>query len=145
LVNLDKWEEIGYSDIRKGDRIRVVTQQGNVINDTKGIAHSYVKYHGWQSIDCVTFLSTPDRFKPIGGGYRTIYRRKAKEKPFIFPKETGAVISAKGKLTGHRFNFILSGNQGYVKEHDRDMFYRSSFYLEQYYEDFRLVQAGISA
>lgn len=141
MVNLDKWEEINYEDVRVGDKLRVITQQGNVTNDTKGIAHSYVTYHGWRSVDGVTFLSSAGRFNPIPGGSRTIYRRKTKEKPFVFPENFGEIISVTGRVSGRRYNFINIGRGRYLRDdslasHGKDR-------LVDNYKDFKLEREGL--
>lgn len=90
MVNLEKWEEISYSEIKAGDTIRVITKQGPVINDTRGKADTH--WNGWASGNGVKFLSHPDNFEPAKGGFRTIYRRKPKAKPFELPENIGAVL-----------------------------------------------------
>lgn len=142
MVNLDKWEEINYEDVRAGDKIRVITTQGSVISDTKGVAFAFFSYRGWISQDDVTFLSSPDRFKPIGGGYRTIYRRKAKEKPFIFPGKFGEVVSGVGKISGKQYNFVNIGRGRYLR--DDSLASHGPDILPNYYTDFKLVREGLT-
>lgn len=105
MVNLDKWEEVQYADIKKGDKVRVITKQGSVTNDTTGKA-DHSAYSGWASSDGVVFLSNPERFKPIVGGVRTIYRRKPK--PFTLPTGLGAVIEAMKVSSGSKVKLILA-------------------------------------
>jgi len=105
MVNLDKWEEITYDDIKKGDKIRSIVTQGNVVNDTKGIAETHSSWGGWYSKDQVKLLTHPEGFHPAGGGGRTIYRRKPK--PFVFPEGLGAVVEATHR-SGHKYLFVHS-------------------------------------
>lgn len=108
MVNLEKWEEIDFKDISEGDEIRVITTQGVVVNDTKGVAHHLDSwFDAWYSEDGVKFLSGPDRFHPISGGYRTIYRRKPKRDVIhTFPQNLGAVIEGIHRDTGRAKLFV---------------------------------------
>lgn len=38
MVNLDKWEEISYADIKTGDKLRIITTQGDVVQESKAVA-----------------------------------------------------------------------------------------------------------
>ena len=89
MVNLDKWEEIDYGKIKRHDLIRCITVQGDVVNDTRGVVNSY-DCLGVRNKKGVKFVVAPEHFKPIPGGSRKIYRRKAKE--FVFPTKTLAII-----------------------------------------------------
>lgn len=142
MVNLDKWEEINYEDVRAGDKIRVITTQGSVISDTKGVAFAFFSYRGWISQDDVTLLSSPYRFKPIGGGYRTIYRRKHKVTAFTFPGRFGEVISGVGRVSGERSGFVHIGRGRYLREGTNVE--ANVQHLVTYYRDFKLVREGVT-
>lgn len=89
MVNLEKWEEIEYDAIEKGDKIlRIVKHKDGTATTAKGVAD--IKYSsGW---------STPDRFTLVRdgdypfGATMELYRRKPK--PFELPTEFGTIITA---------------------------------------------------
>lgn len=102
MVNLEKWEEIEYGKIKRHDTIRCITVQGNVVSDTRGVVDGYSESGIWNE-QGIRFVRDPSAFKPVDGGYRTIYRRKPKA-PKV--KELlGAVILAENERTKDHFVF----------------------------------------
>jgi hypothetical protein len=137
MVNLDKWEEIGYGDIEAGDRLRVITRQGSVVNDTQGVAHNHT-WNGWVAENAVKFLNHPDYFKPVEGGSRTIYRRKPK--PFTFPDNQLAVI--KGVRIGYDTVVIWFAKTGSGWVHQSGSEYTEDM-IRQYFHNFTVEFEGV--
>lgn len=109
MVNLDKWEEIEYADIKQGDKVRIITKQGKLINDVRCVA-SFVGRSGWNSPDHILFLISPDDFMPLAGGSRKIYRRKPKRKVITtFPENLGAVIEGINRINSEEKRFVWDG------------------------------------
>ena len=91
-VNSNKWEEIKFSDIRRGDMIRTI----NTHAEDEGVAdiRKRVKYYRESSKQWVTksgsaTVTAPERYRDNGANIR-YYRRKPKH--FEFPTKAGAVI-----------------------------------------------------
>ena len=85
MVNLEKWEEISFDDIRKGDRLKRITRHSDGTKAVvSGKAHT-LEGNMWMS---------KHRFKLVDDSMDSkLYRRKPKPKPFKFPKGVGAVIN----------------------------------------------------
>ena len=138
MVNLDKWEEIPYSHIKRNDLIRCITVQGDVISDTRGIVESYDSRGVWNSKG-ITFLSDPKRFNPAPGGHRTIYRRKAK--PFDFPENVGAVIKGTHKETENTYTYVFNGDDWNVV--GSALLTSETAFLRAHYKDLVVISEGV--
>lgn len=137
MVNLDKWEEIEYADIKKGDRVRCIVDQKSVWNDVRFLA-SHEAFKGWCTIEGIVGAVDPESFAPVNNGGRKIYRRKPDPVPaFVFPEVMGAVIEAKLKTETDRKRFVWDGadwTDGYRTFGTHDF---------EHYEDFVTLAAGV--
>lgn len=82
MVNLDKWEEVEFDDLKLGDKVKRITLNED---GTKAVITGKIKYR-----DGDMFLSE-NRFKLVDIVYfHKIYRRKPK--PFELPTNLFAVV-----------------------------------------------------
>jgi hypothetical protein len=97
MVNLDKWEKVEHTDVKVGDRLKVVVV-------TKGLspAETTEVYKGKVTLVSRPLISAYDIYLSDGSVWEnvanddeecTVYRRKAK--PFKLPTELGAIISGR--------------------------------------------------
>lgn len=139
MVNLDKWEEIAYGDIKRNDLIRCIIVQGNVIDDVRGKVDWHDGIGVYNDLG-VRFITSPEMFKPKSGGQRTIYRRKPK--PFTFPTNTTAII--RGQRVGHDSVTVF-----FVKLHSGWHHESGSIYskdeIEMYFRNFEVVYKGVKS
>lgn len=89
MVNLNKWEEIEYEDIRVDDLIRLVRTDGIRKFEYTSKAESYDDHHKWWVMEGNWYATGGD---DDPGWTKTIYR---KVKPFKAPQGLGAVVTVK--------------------------------------------------
>lgn len=113
MVNLDKWEEISFGEIKRHDLVRCIVKQGNITKDIRGIVNSYDS-RGVRNIDGILFALDPAKLRVVKGRTRTIYRRKPK--PFEFPTNTGAVITGiwNRSASKERTTFVLVSEENWI-------------------------------
>ncbi len=109
MVNLEKWEEIEFEDVREGDIIKAVVWSDTEDFKTKSVCESKIGVHAkwgggfWAgNLSILSGQMTPE-FK------RTIYRKKLKV-VFTFPQNMGAVIEAEGRTFGSKKRFVWDGH-----------------------------------
>ena len=90
MVNLEKWEEVRFEDLKKGDTVKRITLNSD---DTKVTVEGVIIYKS----QYLGTWNTRDNFRLVDKNHRPnstrIYRRKVA--PFRFPASYGAMISAK--------------------------------------------------
>lgn len=144
MVNLDKWEEISYEDIKIGDKLRIITIQGDVVNESRATAGYETPYSGWYADNHVKFLTRPSEFKPLPGGFRTIYRRKAK--PFQLPTGLGAVVEAtKNDKFSERTRFVFADPNDKECSWVADGSWHDPDDMLKRYKDFVVISKGVNA
>lgn len=137
MVNLDKWEEVEFFDVKPGDTVKTVhTHADGTVAIRKGKIHHISPVGNWVSKDDKMLVVT-QRACETWGATREIYRRKAK--PFVFPETAGSIIGGTNKVSRGRFDFILSEGS-WVKINNRlsDSPYTED-QLRHYYTDFEVV------
>lgn len=143
-VDLDKWEEITFEDVKKGDKIRVIVTQGEVVSDTKAVADYLAGYSGWYARGDVNFLSSPGKFSPIPGGSRKIYRRKPK--PFELPTGLGAVVEAtRNDKFSERTRFVFADPNDKECSWVADGSWHDPDDMLKRYKDFVVISKGVNA
>jgi hypothetical protein len=85
MVNLDKWEEVTYADLKIGDKVRRINKHDDgTVLDIRGTIHS----------ERFGVLQSKDNFALVRNTYSfatELYRRKPK--PYSLPTELGAIVS----------------------------------------------------
>lgn len=137
MVNLEKWEEVGFFEVKKGDKVKSVHTYADGTKIVREGRVDHVSVLGsWVSKDEKVLVVT-QRSCEDWGATRTIYRRKPK--PFVFPEMAGSIIAGTNKVSRGRFDFILSEGS-WVKINNRlcDSPYTED-QLRHYYTDFEVV------
>jgi hypothetical protein len=140
LVNLDKWEEIEFADIRAGDFIRVITVgkrcDFEAVTDARGTVTGQTWGDDW-SCNGINLAKKPGSKGP--DFLDTFYRRKPK--PFVFPENAGAVIKATHKETESTYTYVWTGEDWTV--FGSSLLSSDTDFLRKNYKDFVLISEGV--
>jgi hypothetical protein len=138
MVNLDKWEKIGRSEIKEGDILKVIANGSDKQYKSRAVAHSKTgvpKGYGdsWMAGALELVVS------PLADNFtEEIYRRKPKA-VFTFPKSLGAVIEGQNKFYGTKKRFVRTG-MGW----NYDGLHYSQTQLETSYKNFVVLSEGVA-
>jgi len=143
MVNLEKWEEIEYTDIRADDLIKMIREDGIRTFIYKSMAVSFDEQHNWWVMDGKWYASAEEDY----GYARTFYRRKPK--PFDFPTSFGSIIQVTKSIdpesVGHR---TIRGN-GYFVLNQSGMWRNESgegynvSELLKFFAGFKVISKGV--
>jgi hypothetical protein len=89
-LNDDNWEEIAFSDIRPGDKVKMERFDHTRIFIYVGTVMEFKEDHKWWQTDRDWVVDVHEKYATEEGWERIIYRRKPE--PFVFPAGFGAMI-----------------------------------------------------
>jgi hypothetical protein len=153
MVNLTKWEEIDFFDIKLDDEIKGYIKVGPTLTEVVKGTVVYVhttsdkaegRIHVEKDWENHALIRDRDKGKPEN---TVLYRRKnltqdERDELFEFPEKLGAIVSAVGRNLGRygtqREHFVWDGGEWSTAHTSQ-----SSSELKRDFKEFKLIRKGI--